>query len=75
MAQTERHQEHWECLYGTKYLYKVEILKSLMEENEIPCVIVNKQDSAYLFGDIELYVKQDDVLRAQKILQHFLDDE
>ncbi|MBN1199397.1 MAG: DUF2007 domain-containing protein [Bacteroidales bacterium] len=75
MAQTNQNQERWECLYGTKFLYKAEILKSLLEEEEIQSVIINKQDSAYLFGDIELYIKMDDMLRAQHILQIFLGDE
>lgn len=75
MEQSEQDQECWECLFGSKYLYKAEILKSLLEENDIPAVIINKQDSAYLFGDIEVYVKLDDMLKASRILSIFMEDE
>ncbi|MFH1296618.1 MAG: DUF2007 domain-containing protein [Bacteroidota bacterium] len=75
MPAPEQNQERWVCLFANKILYKVEILKGLLEESDIPVVIINKQDSAYLFGDIELYVKLDHVLRAQQILKQFLTDE
>jgi hypothetical protein len=32
---------------------------------------VNKQDSAYKFGDIELYVNRDHVIRAKMLIQEF----
>jgi len=75
MTPSEKDQERWECLFGSKILYKAEMLKSLLEESDIPAVIINKQDSAYLFGDIEVYVKLDDFLKAQQILKTFLEDE
>jgi len=75
MESPDRNKERWECLYGSKVHYKTEILKALLEEQEIQAVIINKQDSAYLFGDIELYVKLDDMLKAQQILNVFLEDE
>ncbi|MEN9684282.1 MAG: hypothetical protein RLZZ28_68 [Bacteroidota bacterium] len=33
------------------------IIRGMLDENEIPVQLMNKQDSSYLnFGDIELYV-------------------
>ncbi|TSA28956.1 MAG: hypothetical protein D4R67_02895 [Bacteroidetes bacterium] len=75
MAPSEKEKEQWECLFASKVLYQTEILKSLLEECDIPAVTINKQDSSYLFGDIEVYVKRDDILRAQLILEKFLADE
>ncbi|MBE0647319.1 MAG: DUF2007 domain-containing protein [Bacteroidales bacterium] len=75
MASDEHDKERWECLYGSKFLYKAEILKSLLEENDIQSVIINKQDSAYHFGDIEVYVKLDDMMRGHHILKSFTEDE
>jgi hypothetical protein len=61
--------EAWELIFSTAMPYQAEILKSLLEEENIISVIINKQDSSYLtFGEIELYVKQDDVLRAKQII-------
>jgi hypothetical protein len=46
----------------------VEIVKAVFLDNNIDCVIVNKQDSAYLFGEIELHVHPDNVILAKQIL-------
>lgn len=60
----------WVKVYSTKYLYRAEIAKGILEENSIPSVIINKQDSAYLvFGEIELYVFQIDALKATHLIQ------
>jgi hypothetical protein len=37
-------------------------------ENDIESYIVNKQDSMYFFGDIELYVNINEILRAKIII-------
>jgi hypothetical protein len=34
----------------------------------LKALVVNKKDSAYLFGEIELYVHRDKVLRARQII-------
>ena len=75
MAPPEKVNERWVCLFGSRHLYKAEILKALLNEHDISSVIINKQDSAYLFGDIELYVILDDILKAQQVLETFLKDE
>ena len=49
--------EGWFKLYSTKNYAEANILKGMLEENNIRAVILNKLDSSYLaFGDIELYV-------------------
>ena len=59
---------NWKCIYKTKKVYRAEILKGVLLENEIAAVVLNKQDSAYLFGEAELYVQADDVIVANKII-------
>jgi len=52
------------------------MVKSLLEEDEIPAIIVNKQDSSYItIVEIEVYVKRDDVLRAKQIVNQFHQNE
>lgn len=46
----------------------LELKLALLQAQEINAVIINKQDSSYLFGDAELYVPQDEVIRAKRIL-------
>ncbi len=58
----------WTKIYSSTLLYKVEILKGLFAENNIRSVIVNKKDSAYLIGEVELFVNVEDAFRAKQIL-------
>ena len=47
----------WLKIYSTPNLPQASIVKGMLEENNVPVMIVNKQDSSYLnFGDIEVYV-------------------
>ena len=49
--------EGWFKLYSTKNYAEANIIKGMLEENNIRAIILNKLDSSYLaFGDIELYV-------------------
>ncbi len=65
----EQSKDQWEMVFSSPKRYQVEIMKALLEEENIPGVIVNKQDSSYIFiGEVELYVKSDDILRAKLII-------
>lgn len=59
---------NWACIYTTGAQYKAELLKGLLEEEGIDSVVVNKQDSSYLFGELELYVKAEDAVKAKRII-------
>jgi hypothetical protein len=59
---------NWTKIYSSSELYRVEIIRGLLEENDIVSIIVNKKDSAYLFGEIELYVNVLDAFRAKQII-------
>jgi hypothetical protein len=59
----------WQCIFTTQNDYTAEIVKAVLEDNEIKCFVISKKDSAYLFGEIELYVANDNVLKAKQILK------
>ncbi len=59
----------WICIFATQYDYTAGLVKAILEDNEIKCFILSKKDSAYLFGEIELFVAPDDVLKAKQILK------
>lgn len=59
---------NWVKIFSTSENYKAELVKGLLQENGIECIVVNKQDSAYLFGELELYVQADFAVRANHIL-------
>ncbi|MFZ1798833.1 MAG: DUF2007 domain-containing protein [Chitinophagaceae bacterium] len=47
----------WVKIYATRNYPTANIIKGMLEENNIRTIILNKQDSSYInFGDIELYV-------------------
>jgi hypothetical protein len=60
--------KNWVRIYSTSANYKAELLKGLLMENDINAIILNKQDSAYLFGEFELYVLTDELVKAQHII-------
>lgn len=66
---SERLDDHWEMIFSSSKRYQVEIMKAILQDENIPAVIVNKQDSAYIvIGEIELYVRSEDILKAKQII-------
>jgi len=69
-------EDPWERLFTSDKAYRVEILRGLLEGADIPCVVMNKQDSSYItIGEIDLLVKRSDILRANQIVHQFLERE
>ncbi|MBP7497675.1 MAG: DUF2007 domain-containing protein [Bacteroidales bacterium] len=58
----------WEKVYETHNLYQAEIIKSILNAEDIEAVIVNKQDSLYLVGEVEVFVLSDNVVKANTII-------
>ncbi|MCP4124271.1 MAG: DUF2007 domain-containing protein [Bacteroidetes bacterium] len=63
-------QSNWARVYTTQAPYKAEITKDVLEDEGIQSVVVDKQDTAYggVFGEIELYVRREDVIKAKHII-------
>jgi len=61
-------EKNWIKIYSTSANYKAELIKGLLFENGIQAVVINKKDSSYLFGELEIYVMPDDVLQAKHII-------
>ncbi|MDT8309137.1 MAG: DUF2007 domain-containing protein [Bacteroidales bacterium] len=59
--------KNWVKIYSSTNEHQVIILKEMLMHENIISYSINKKDSSYLFGDIELYVESDDVLRALQI--------
>jgi len=61
----------WIVIYKCNDSNNAEIIKSLLIDNDIPAIIVNKMDSMHLHlmnGDIEIHVKKEDAIRAKHII-------
>ncbi|MFC2125641.1 putative signal transducing protein [Bacteroidota bacterium] len=59
----------WQCVYHTEKLYRAEITKSILEEKGIDAVVVNKKDTNYHFGQLEVHVNPDHVIQSIKIIE------
>jgi hypothetical protein len=64
---------NWITVYSDSFAPGVEMRKTLLEENEIPCVVVNGQCSSYsgvgfASADVDLNVPEEFAERALKIL-------
>lgn len=65
-------EQNWIKIYGSEDQFKVELAKAVLENANINAVIKNMQDSFYKFGEIELYVNQEDVFEANQILKDII---
>ena len=58
-------------IFSTGKAYVAELVRQMLTDHNMQSFIINKQDSAYKFGDIEIYVHRDHVIRAKKLIQEF----
>ena len=58
----------WKILKKSNQFFELNLFKGILLKNNIFSVIMNKKDSSYLFGNIELLVKEDDYNKANEIL-------
>ncbi len=58
----------WEKIYATGESVRAYIIKGLLEEKQLNPVLINKKDSAYQIGNYEIYVLQENVLKAIKTI-------
>ncbi len=48
--------KEWYLLIKIRNFAEASIVQGMLEENNIPVQMLNKKDSVYHFGDIEIYV-------------------
>lgn len=58
-------------VYTTNKMYEAEIVRQFLGDNDIASFLMNKMDSAYKFGDIEVLVEGKDVMRAKLLIQEY----
>ena len=64
-------ENNWVCVYTANQVYKAEAVKELLSEENIEAVVVNKKDSMYLFGEVELFVQPEDENLATELIKSF----
>ena len=63
--------DNWVVIYSSDQLYEVEMVKNYLNDHGIECVVMNKKDSAYMFGDIEVYVPTEEAFSAKQLILDF----
>lgn len=63
----------WQKIFSTRVYPEAVIIKGMLEENQIPVQLLNKQDSSYpMFGDIQLFVPGQYAITAQELINKAL---
>lgn len=61
--------DNWQPVFKDSQEHRTLIIKDVLENNGLQAIIVNKKISAYGFGNFELLVPPDHVIRALKIIK------
>lgn len=60
---------HWQRVYKDNREHRATIVRDVLMDREIDAVVVNKKDSPYGFGFLEVQVPADQVILALKIIE------
>ncbi|OEK03221.1 hypothetical protein BFP97_17575 [Roseivirga sp. 4D4] len=59
----------WQTVYKSTSPHQTEIVKDVLINAGLNAIVFNRQDHAYKFGNIEVKVDPDSVIRAIKIIE------
>lgn len=62
-------EKDWQIVFSTKRTYEAEMVRGLLETAGLEPVVMNTQDSSYLFGDVEVYVSPEQAEQAEAIIK------
>jgi hypothetical protein len=61
-------ENEWVKLTTVNGLAEAEMMKGMLAENGIECTILNKEDSAFLIGYVQLFVIKDNLSKAKDLI-------
>ena len=65
-------EKGWVCVYSTNQVFQADLFKRVLGDHGIEAIILNKMDSSYqAFGEIEVYAKNDYVIKAKMLAKEF----
>ncbi|MCU0392977.1 MAG: DUF2007 domain-containing protein [Thermoflexibacter sp.] len=65
----------WKIVYENPNEVKIGIVQAVLEDCNIPTVVINKKDSIYRYGSYEVYVSPKFVIQAIRIIKDELEFE
>lgn len=60
----------WQKVFSTSDIVKAEWIKYLLQQNDIDAIMINKRDSAWNLGDMEIYVPYEQVVEAIELIKN-----
>ncbi|HOW31810.1 MAG TPA: DUF2007 domain-containing protein [Bacteroidales bacterium] len=64
----------WVVVFTSPQIWEAELIKAALQQNNIECISLNKRDSSYLIGEVEIYVPIPEALTAKQIIQKYLSE-
>ena len=62
-------EKDWIRIFTSTNYYQSEIVKQMLTEHHVTSVLINKQDSSHRnFGNIDVYIHQEDFSKAIEII-------
>ena len=58
----------WQTVYVTSIPHQAEIVKDVLINEGLAAIVFNLQDHSYKFGQLEVKVNPDSIMRALKII-------
>jgi hypothetical protein len=63
-------EENMKEVFSADKMYKIKIIQELLEENNIESYVLNQKGSAFLIGDIHLYVDEKNERKAIHLIEN-----
>jgi len=61
-------EKDWISVYCTNKPFEAELVRGQLENAGIEPIVINKQDSSYMFGEIEVFVHSQQAEQALNII-------
>ena len=61
-------EENLREVYSANEMYKINIIRELLEEHKIESIMLDQKGSSFLVGEIHLFVNEKDEGRAKEII-------
>jgi hypothetical protein len=62
-------EEGWICIYRADEEYKAEIIKQLLEKQELHPVMMDHKDDEFRIGQVELYISPQEYETAKMVIK------
>jgi hypothetical protein len=65
---TSNMDNNWSVVFSTDDIFQADVIKNMLDANNIDAIIMNQKDSAYLFGIVKIYTKKENIEKAKNLI-------